>query len=179
MQKNHARVGSLAFILATALFLTPVSAQERCKVNDTGADSTTKYVQQHMMDVGDVPGHQIRIAQLHTTFTAPKPNCEGLKPTESENYISTDYTDRNGNLHGYLVTTYDNGDKIFQRQEGTSQTVTNADGTKSSTLYAVVKYVGGTGKYKSIQGLARTIAAFDPVKNHVDAHTEGEYWIEK
>ena len=103
-------------------------------------------------------------AQLHTTFTDAKPNCEGLKPTESENFISTDYTDRNGSLHGYIVTTYDNGDKIFQKQEGVSQTITNADGSKSSTLYAIVKYVGGTGKYKSIQGMARTTAAFDPVR---------------
>jgi hypothetical protein len=176
MRKAH---GISALILCTAFFLVPASAQERCKVDDTGIGVTTKYTQQHALDVGDVPGHQIRVAQLHTTFTDPKPNCEGLKPTESENFVSTDYTDRNGTLHGYLVTTYDNGDKIFQRQEGVSQTITNADGSKSSTLYAVVKYVGGTGKYKSIQGMARTTAAFDPVKNHVEAHTEGEYWIEK
>jgi hypothetical protein len=183
MRKAHAitafNCGISAFILCTAFFLAPASAQERCKVDDPGNAGTTKYTQQHALDVGDVPGHQIRVAQLHTTFTDPKPNCEGLKPTESENFISTDYTDRNGTLHGYIVTTYDNGDKIFQRQEGVSQTITNADGSKSSTLYAVVKYVGGTGKYNNIQGLARTTAAFDPVKNHVEAHTEGEYWIEK
>ena len=34
MRKTHARIGSLAFILATAFFLAPVSAQERCKVDE-------------------------------------------------------------------------------------------------------------------------------------------------
>jgi len=179
MHKSHGRIGSLAFILATAFFLAPASAQERCKVDETSGAANTKYTEQHVMDVGDVPGHQIRIAQLHTTFPDAKANCEGLKPTASENFVSTDYTDRNGTLHGYIVTTYDNGDKIFQRQEGVSQTVTKADGSKSSTFYGVERYVGGTGKYKNIQGLVRITAGFDPIKNYVESHTEGEYWIEK
>ena len=183
MRKAHANTASTcgisSFILCTAFFLAPTSAQERCKVDETASAANTKYTEQHVMDVGDVPGHQIRIAELHTTFPDAKANCEGLKPTNSVNYISTDYIDRNGPLHGYITTTYDNGDKIFFVEEGISQTVTKADGSKSSTFYGLNRYVGGTGKYKNIRGLVRITAGFDPIKNYVESHTEGEYWIEK
>src|SRR5271170_1892567 len=52
MRKTHARIGSLAFILATAFFLTPVSAQERCKVDEEDLAKNTTYTEQHAMDVG-------------------------------------------------------------------------------------------------------------------------------
>ena len=56
------------------------------------------------MDVGDVPGHQIRIFGLRTTFPDDKMNCEGLKRTKTMGNFFTDYVDRNGTLHGYSVT---------------------------------------------------------------------------
>ena len=33
------------------------------------------------MDVGDIPGHQVRIFELKRTYPDDKPNCEGLKRT--------------------------------------------------------------------------------------------------
>ena len=88
------------------------------------------------MDVGDVT-HQIRIFELHTTFPDDKANCEGLETELLSGHFFTDYVDRNGTLHGYAVTTYENGDKIFGVTDGISQTVTNADGSKSSTFFGV------------------------------------------
>ena len=90
----------------------------------------------------------------------------------------SDYVDRNGKTYGYAVTTFENGDKIFAVLDGLSQTVTNADGSKSSTLFGVSRYTGGTGKYKNVRGLFRATNAFDPTKNYNQGHTEGEYWIE-
>ena len=131
------------------------------------------------MDVGDVQGHQIRIFGLHTAFPDDKANCEGLKRTETMGNFLTDYVDRNGTLHGYGVTTYENGDKIFAVTDGISQTVTSADGSKSSTFFGVSRNTGGTGKYKNVRGLFRVTTAFDPTKNYIQSRTEGEYWIEK
>ena len=183
MRKAHANTASTcgisSFILCTAFFLAPASAQERCKVDETALATNSKYTEQHVMDVGDVQGHQIRIFGLHTAFPDDKANCEGLKRTETMGNFLTDYVDRNGTLHGYGVTTYENGDKIFAVTDGISQTVTNADGSKSSTFFGVSRNTGGTGKYKNVRGLFRVTTAFDPTKNYVQSRTEGEYWIEK
>ena len=179
MQNTHARVGSLAFILATAFFLTPASAQERCKVDETIPAKNTTYTEQHTMDIGDIPGHQIRIFELKRTFPDDKPNCEGLKRTESIEHAFSDYYDRNGTLHGYGVTTYENGDKVFEVVDGISQTVTNADGSKKGTFSGISRFVGGTGKYMNVRGLFRATVNFDIDKKYNEAHTEGEYWIEK
>ena len=161
MQKNHARVGSLAFILATALFLTPVSAQERCKVNEVVSAANSQYTEQHTMDVGDVPGRQIRILEIKRTYPDDKTNCEGLKRTQSIEHGMSDYYDCNGAVHVYGVITYENGDKIFEVIEGVSQTVTEPDGSKKGTVNSVIRYTGGTGKYANVRGLFRSIVIFD------------------
>jgi hypothetical protein len=132
-----------------------------------------------MMDVGDVPGHQVRIFELKSTFPDDKPNCEGLKRTESVAHNFSDYYDRNGLLHGYTVITYENGDKIYSVTEGTSQTVTAADGSKKGTFVGISRYTGGTGKYANVHGLFRLTVVFDIDKKYNENHTEGEYWIEK
>jgi hypothetical protein len=182
MQTIRSRAGSIcgvsALVFATVFLFAPAHAQERCKVDETALATNAKYTEQHVMDVGDVPGHQIRIFELRTTFPDDKPNCEGLKRIESVGHFFTDYVDRNGTLHGYGVTTYENGDKIFGVTDGISQTVTNADGSKSSTFFGVSRDTGGTGKYKNVRGLFRLTTAFDPTKNYIQSHTEGEYWIE-
>ena len=39
----------------------------------------TKYGEQLGLDVGDVPGHQIRVARLQTTYTDNAPVVDGVK----------------------------------------------------------------------------------------------------
>jgi len=131
------------------------------------------------MDVGDIPGHQIRIFELKRTFPDDKPNCEGLKRTGSIGHTFSDYYDRNGTIHGYSVTTYENGDKIFIVLDGTSQAITNPDGSKKGIFTGISRYTGGTGKYANVRGLFREITTFDIDKKYNESHTEGEYWIEK
>ena len=78
------------------------------------------YTQQHAIDVGDVPGHQVRIFEVHRRFPNDKPNCEGLKRTKSWLRGSSDYIDLNGSVSGYLTIALENGDKIFARVSATS-----------------------------------------------------------
>jgi hypothetical protein len=128
--------------------------------------ANTSYTQQHALDVGDVTGHQIRVFEFHRTFPNDKPNCEGLKRVEQWVRGLSDYiTDRNGSISGYSVIVLENGDKIFSRFSGTSHTVTNNEGSKTSTGMDVVTYTGGTGKYQGIRGIQRDIVIFDPEKN--------------
>ena len=51
-------------------------AQERCKLSWEVPPANSTYTQQYTIDVGDVPGHQIRIFELRRTFPNDKPNCK-------------------------------------------------------------------------------------------------------
>jgi hypothetical protein len=170
--------------LSLVLMLSPigfsnVSAQERCKVSEGPEAAKSTYTQQHALDVGDVPGHQVRIFEIHRTYPNDKPNCEGLKRTESWERGYSNYVDWNGPVTTFGVTVLENGDKVFTQAVGTSQTTIGPDGTKNSTFTGVTRYTGGTGKYKGIRGFVRVSTKFDPEKNVNLPQVEGEYWLEK
>jgi hypothetical protein len=65
------------------LAIPSASAQKKCKMNWEALPSDSKYTQQLAIDVGDIPGHQVRVYEIHRVFTNAKPNCEGLKFTEA------------------------------------------------------------------------------------------------
>jgi hypothetical protein len=106
-----------------ALTISKGTAEDKCKLSWEVPVVDTKYTQQLALDVGDMLGHQVRVYELHRVYPNDKPNCEGLKRVESWSYGLSDYVDRNGPYHGYMVTTLENGDKIFSEFSGTSQTV--------------------------------------------------------
>src|ERR1700694_5592504 len=93
------------YAISLGLALTPicfstVSAQERCKVSEEATAAKSNYTQQHVLDVGDISAHQIRVFELHRTYLNDKPNCEHLKRTESWTRGYSDYIDRNGRNWG-------------------------------------------------------------------------------
>lgn len=181
-RKDSVRIGSMLAVAGTALWVIgagPSLAQDKCQrvMDNSGAESS--YTEQHVIDVDDVEGHQIRIFELHREFKSDTPNCEGLKRTETWSQGYSDYVDRNGHAWGYTVTTFENGDKIFGEFSGTSQTAVDADGNKKSTYVGVVNYVHGTGVYAGIHGVRRERIAFDPIANVNIAEAEEEYWIAK
>ena len=178
MKSRSLAAALLGAALAT-LAVLPVSAQERCKLSWEIPPADSTYTQQYVIDVGDVPGHQVRIFEAHRSFSNDKPNCEGLKRTDSWVRASSDYIDRNGSVSGYLTIVLENGDKIFGRMSGTSQTSTNPDGSQKSVATTVTTYTGGTGRYHSVRGIQRESIIFDPAKNFNHVQAEAEYWFEK
>ena len=166
--------------VALAAFASPEAlAQERCKMTWDTPAGNAEYTEQHVMDVGDVPGHQIRLFELHRTYPDDQANCEGHKRVEQWSRGYSDYIDRNGRAWGYGVTELDNGDKIFLEWSGTSQTVVDDDGSKKSTYTGVAIWKGGTGKYQNVRGIQRDSIVFDPEKNFNETRAEVEYWFEK
>jgi hypothetical protein len=155
------------------------AAQEKCKVSEGPDVAKSTYTQQHALDIGDVPGHQIRIYEVHRAYPNDRPNCEGLKRTGSWDRGYSNYIDWNGSTTSFGVVVFENGDKVFTQNVGTSQTTIDPDGTKNSTYTGVMTYTGGTGKYKGIHGLFRVSTKFDPEKKVNLPQIEGEYWLEK
>ena len=154
-------------------------AQQKCKRSGKNLAADSKYTQQHVIDVGDIPGHQVRIMEIHRTPSNAKPNCEGHTIVEVWNRGYSDYININGRAWGYSVITLDNGDKIYVNYGGTSQTIFAEDGSRKSTYTGVYTFAGGTGKYRGIRGMGRNVSAFDPKTGFNEDQWEEEYWVEE
>ena len=175
------KAGSM-FTIGAVLFVFGVSTgwtQEKQAISWKVYPKFTKYTEQHRMDVGDIPGHQIRIAEIHRTFPNDPPKFYGVQVTEQWSHIFSDYVNDTGPHWGYNVYVLGNGDKIFSRQDGTAQTTVNPDGSKKVVYSGVARITGGTGKFKAIRGILRYQGKWDPAINLNERHVEGEYWMEK
>ncbi len=163
------------------LLITPTSswAQQKFKYAFKDPVGVTKYTQQHLLDVGDVAGHQIRVASLQTKFTDTAPEYDGVKVTETAAWLTSDYVNGSGRFMTYGISHMANGDKIFTRTEGLSQTSTGADGAKSTSYSTVTTIVGGTGKFASIRGTIRGGGTTDFKTGTTGSPSEGEYWFAK
>jgi hypothetical protein len=151
--------------------------QEKCRMSWVVPAANSKYTAQHTIDVGDLPGHQVRILELRRTFPDAPPNCEGLKLTEQWLRGYSDYVDLNGPGWGYAEILLENGDRIFARWTGTSRTVVAPDGSRKSTFTGVTTWTGGTGRYQNVRGIEWDSTVYDPDKNLNETRAEAEYWF--
>lgn len=177
MTKRKA-LASLAIGLLLSFSSLGVSAQQKYKFYFKPPPGLTKYTQQHSLDVRDVPGHQLRIGELHTKYGSEAPEYDGVKVVEAWTTLMSDYTNANGRLLTYGVSTLANGDKIFTRAEGTTMSSVAADGSRRITFSNVATITGGTGKFATIRGLLRTTGQSDLKTGTSGTVTEGEYWFE-
>ncbi len=172
-----------------ALIAAPcASAGDRCRFAwATGAAETT-FPQQLALDAGDIPGHRIRIFEIHHgPNSANEPNCEGLKIGDIWARGFGDSIDRNGRSWGYAVYTFDNGDKIHAEWSGVSMVAFGADGSVKTTYQGTATWVGGTGRYQGVRGIEQDHALTEMAMGSQgklesktnEATSEAEYWFEK
>jgi hypothetical protein len=153
--------------------------QEKKKFSFKAPPGLGKYTQNHVIDVRDVPGHQLRIFELRTAYTDVAPEFDGVKVKESWAHGFSDYINGSGAAMTYGVSLMENGDKVYSRTAIHSQTVTAADGSKQLTFRTVQTLTGGTGRFTGIRGVLLGGGTSDLKTAVVDAGTQGEYWIEK
>jgi len=152
-------------------------AQQKQKVSYKVSAANSKYTQQHAVDVGDVPGHQVRIYEIQRTFPSDGPKIEGIRFVEVWSRGFSDYIDLSGPSVVYNTFILENGDKIFARIDLVSQTVPNSDGSKKTTSATVGRITGGTGKFRGIQGTVISTTRSDIKAGLNETQTEMEYWI--
>jgi hypothetical protein len=144
-----------------------------------GMTSTSKYTQTHIIEVGDVPNHQLRIFELHTVYTAEPPAFDGVKVKERIARAFSDYIDGSGTATGYAINILENGDKVFERLAIQAQTAPGPDGTKKLGFRSVMTLTGGTGRFTGIRGTLLGGGGSDLRTGISDSWTQGEYWFEK
>ena len=158
--------------LAVALPANDALAQQRL-VFKVAAENT-KYTQQHTIDVGDVPSHQVRLFEIRRTYPSTPPVIDGMKIVESWSRGITNYTNNNGEGTVFAVYVLENGDKFFTR--GSLVTVQSPE---ASTLTAITvgPITGGTGKLARINGMARTSTSANPNAGVNETQVDIEYWL--
>ncbi len=178
------RSQSLGFAVLFALTcsfaaLHDAAAQDKQKYSYKPPPGTTKYAQTHMMDVGDVPGHQLRMTEILSSYSGNGPTYDGVRVVSVRTVLVSDYSDGSGRAFSYTVQNLETGDKVFLRTDILTHSSTGADGAKGTRFSSVATLVGGTGRFKGIRGTLRTTGLTDLRTGTSGTESEGEYWFEK
>ena len=151
--------------LCVLLLATFAAAQN--KISGT-AHCTQPDVQQKV-DISDHAGHSLILAQAKCTWTKPL-EVDGVQSKNGEDSSVNDQHGMVGTEHGYYIDSMANGDKAFVRWQGKQSQDGTADGNW--------KYVGGTGKFKTLKG-GGTYKSKGEQDGSVTIDLEGEYTLGK
>lgn len=163
--------------LAVALPAGDVLAQhpQYPRVSFKASAANSKYTQQHNIDVGDEPGHQVRVFEIHRTFPNNAPVINGVKLADLWSRGASDLLDGDGAYTTYRVFIMENGDKFFARTALVAQSIGSGKFTTSSSG----TITGGTGTFAGIKGIVRTVGTADPKAGFAETQYDIEYRIEK
>ena len=148
-------------------------SQQKYQINET--DSVGGYVQEHVIDVGDIPGHQVRVYQLKYQYPKKDMVLLGIPVKESTTAGMSDYTNLSGSFITYSVYTLEDGNKVFARGSGSTQT--GPDGARKFSF--VDNFVGGTGKFMGIRGQYRGAGERAAGAKTLTESQSGEYLVEQ
>ena len=179
MTKNSLVLGFCAW---TIMFSATGLAQQRTAITISGEGVKSRYVQQLVIDVDDVPGHQVRVQESHRTYPADKrPVVGGERLVEAWVRGFSNYTGGIGAAWGYVTWITDKGNKIFSEYSGFSDSTTTETGSKRGIYHGTAQLVGGSGRFAKIRGVLVDVAEFDtdPKAGYNTADSRGEYWFEQ
>ena len=181
MTKQTHRITWFCAAVVTLFVAGIASAQQKYPYNQSSAPQSSRYVQQHIIDVGDIPGHQIRIYEYQRMHTADHPVVMGTKVVEQWVRGSSDYVNGVGPTQGYETWVLEDGSKIFSEFRGTSYSEATSTGSRRGTFHGTVRLIGGTGKYATIRGVMTSDTEYDtdPKTGYNRPVSKGEYWFEK
>ncbi|WP_254699798.1 hypothetical protein [Trinickia violacea] len=182
-QSIQARARSLA-ILLIAFSVASLGSQQTLaqsapptKVSFEVHAQNSKFTQQLTLDVGDVPGHTVRLFEILRTFPENPPGFAGVQVKNYWTRGESDTMGGNGLVLAYYVFNMANGEKIFGKFEDVAQAAGQSSTTR--TVVGNLVFTGGTGKLRRIRGTLRVLTDVDISKGLNDTKCEGQYWMEK
>jgi len=175
-------IGWSLFLLASLAALNGNAwSQQKYPISISSEGQTSKYIQQHKIDVGDVPGHQVRIQETQRLYNE-KSTFAFSDSKVKEGWVRgySDYTNGKGKAWGYGQWILEDGSKIYFDYIGTSHAEPTATGSLKGSYHGTTRIVGGTGKYRNIRGTTTDAVAFDndPKAGYNQTDSKGEYWFE-
>ncbi len=181
MTKQSHRITWLCAVIVILFVAGIASAQQKYPFSPGSAPQSSRYVQQHIIDVGDIPGHQIRIYEVQRMWTADHQLVMGTKVVENWSRAWSDYVNGVGHTQGYDILVLEDGNKIFAEWIGTTYGETTSTGSRRGTFHGTGRYIGGTGKYATIRGVFTGDTEYDtdPKTGYNRSVSKGEYWFEK
>lgn len=163
-------------VLSSVLLASTITlAQEKRIVAFDAPASGNKYTQQHVLEVGDVPEHKLRLYELVRSYGGKDQTLEGIVLKEAVIRATSDLTDLNGLGRSYVEYRMENGDKIFARGFFLNHKLPSSARLKNLTELDIT---GGTGKFRGIRGIVRAETVSDSTAFNQN-RTEFEYWFEK
>src|SRR5262245_49189968 len=87
-------------LLVFGLASPALQAQEKFKYEYT-APQSSKYLQEHVIDADDMPGHKLRIVEIQRTYTKNNPTIMGVKVLEQRQTAFTNYVNGAGPVIAY------------------------------------------------------------------------------
>jgi hypothetical protein len=158
---------------AVALPVGAALAQEKVRLSFTVPAEDATYTQQHLINVPDPPGHQVRVVEIHRIFPKNPPIINGVALKELWVRAITDYVNENGRGWTYSEYVFENGDRFF------AQATLVAHGTGSGMLQAstIGEITRGTGKFAGIEGHIFTTTFARPLAGNIETTFEIDYTI--
>jgi hypothetical protein len=133
----------LRFLIVALAVLAVLGTLSLARAETAKGRSVYHFVKIERIEVGDVPGHVIGVAEHRGLMS--------LDTGEVATHISRltlDYTNGSGTFQGYNSVSFDDGStKIFKAQ---GRTTAQTGGV--STFEATYTYLKGTGRFEGIQG---------------------------
>jgi len=170
-----------AYVLVVLVALASAAAhgQEKFTYSHSTPPDESKYLRDHSIEVDDVPGHKVRIVEIQRVYTKDHPTIMGVKVKEMWFRGFTDYGASGGPGHGYETWILEDGNKVFLESMFLSYTEPSGGGGRRGNSYSTLRFVGGTGKYATIQGSLSSSVEFDsdPKNGYNRPVTKGEYWL--
>jgi hypothetical protein len=148
-------------------------AQQKYTISQPG-NAISKFTQEHSIEVGDVPGHKLRVYQVQNEYPQNDLAFAGVVVKQMLSQGISDSVNGSGHFTAYNVFTMTDGNKVFVRVTGTTQ----SDGAGGGLSTTVENFMGGTGKFKGIRGQMRNTLHRAPESQVLTVQVRGEYWIE-
>lgn len=168
--------------VAAALLSVGVQAQEKHTIDISGEGVTSKFIEQHTLDVDDMAGHQLRLYDIDRAYTGISVvTIEGELVVKAKGRGQTDYVNGVGTATSYWTWVTDKGNKIFLIAIGASNAKLMDSGSRRGTYNGTARIVGGTGPFARLRGALVETAKFDtdPKNGYSVVESHGEYWLEK
>jgi hypothetical protein len=171
--------GTALFALVAGASPATAFAQTAQYASYKVAAADTTYSQQHTIDVGDVPGHQLRIYEIQRQFPKNGPVIGGLRLVKQVDRAFSDYTDFKGPAVVYGVWEFENGDKFYARGDQVTESKRNPDGSLFATSHRISKITGGTGKFQAMKGTLDALTTLDNKTGKNETQVDLEYSMGK